>query len=259
MPLRFILLRYFFIWLLLLAPGCISYRPQEPGLAREEIKDRTDNRNSADSGFVTSNSGRESDRTPNNPFQKWVWISQNPVLSEALREVYSNLPEDPQDLENNSDWADLSYIAEVENTTNRSNIQDFRSWMYSVLSLTLGSFQKIESQMDFKVLFLNSSGTIEKNYTVKVERDFLAVFPPYIGLGTTIFLSLADRGRIPESLLESCLYPEKISKLESALSGYPSDSCRDYKLYVKTGLEALKPKLAETLNELSQKIKFPYR
>lgn len=152
--------------------------------------------------------------------EEWIWISEDITLREVLSQRFEG------DLFQRKE--DFSKIASIELESIDSEIQSGTSVLYSLATLTMGTFEIVESEYNFSVRYLDGVKVEKKNFRSKTRMTLRAPMPPYIGLGTTASLILLDRYKTPEHLSRYCNTKE-ISITRALLESNKEEYCHEYK------------------------------
>ncbi|MCC5813399.1 MAG: hypothetical protein JJT78_01465 [Leptospira sp.] len=168
----------------------------------------------------------------------WIWISENIILRDVLSERFET------DLFNRQE--DFTKIASIEITNINSEIQATDSLLYSLATLTMGTFEIIDTDYTFTVKYLDGIKIEERKFSGKTQMTMKAPMPPYIGLGTTATLILLDRYKTPEHLQKYCI-EEQPSSIREIVELKKNQYCEEYKKYIRSAWLSVEPKIEQDL------------
>lgn len=170
--------------------------------------------------------------------REWIWISEDVALREVLAKRFEG------DLFNRRE--DFTKIASIEVSSVESDIRSGKSLLYSLATLTLGTFEYIESEFTFTVQYLDGEKVDRRKFKSKTQRSMKTAMPPYIGLGTTTALAILNRYKTPEHLRLYCL-EEKPGTIRKILEADRERYCSEYKKYLYVAWESVEPSIEKDL------------
>lgn len=182
---------------------------------------------------------------PNSPLHldAWIWISEDPTLKVVLKDRFEgDLFTRPED--------DFSKIANIEVHSVRTRIRSDRSILFSLASLTLGTFEEMESEFTFEVKYLDGIKMESKKFQSHTRMTLRTPMPPYIGLGATLVLAGLDRHRTPEALAHQCSSPT-FSLWRDFLEADRDWSCQEYKKFLRMAWSGVEAKIEQDLHARS--------
>jgi hypothetical protein len=168
----------------------------------------------------------------------WIWISENTILRDVLSERFET------DLFNRQE--DFTKIASIEISKIDSEIQATDSLLYSLATLTMGTFEIIDTNYTFTVKYLDGIKIEEKQFSGRTQMTMRTPMPPYIGLGTTATLIVLDRYKTPEHLQKYCL-EEEPSGLREFFELDKTEYCEEYKKYIRSAWLSVEPNIEKDL------------